>query len=281
MKPDARALQTRAARVARADSPLRRRPSGGRRLSPAISLCIAVALLHHRETFAAVPDDWFSPKRVTVTVSAPPAKDFSKVEMALTNAEDARIEISGVSDGKPYAGSLMVVSGTRLLAKGVPVQAGAEIDVVDAPVLQVRLASELLVRAFPGGPGTITAAKAVNLTEQKESIRINTQSAEGGYPAPWSLTGTAKPDGSAKTFDLVFRCTGMKDAMRIAGTWTASGPALELPDSMPLAGWRVFSLGPYSKQDGRGTIFDYGAQEIPGGFANLGDVRRDVANHKK
>jgi hypothetical protein len=40
-----------------------------------------------------------------------------------------------------------------------------------------------------------------------------------------------------------------------------------------VSGYRAFQLGPYSKQDATGTIFDYGAQELHQTFKTLGEVR--------
>jgi hypothetical protein len=226
-------------------------------------------------------EEWFKPTRISVTTTTPPAKDYSHVDMSMTKSDDARIDVSGSGDGKNYSGSLILVAGNRLLTRGVEIEPGAEIDALDVPVLEVRLACELLARALPNGPRSVTSRMAVNLRDRQDPVKINTASATGEYQTPWSLNGTVRPDGTGRAFDLVFGCAGMDRNMHIVGRWTMAALALELPDSMSAAGWRVFALGPYSKQDGRGTILDYGAKEIHSKFTTLGDVRRDAVNRKQ
>ena len=200
--------------------------------------------------------------------------------MSVTRGGDARIESSGFSEGKSFAGSLMLISGNRMLTKDVPIEPGAEIDALDGPVLQARLALELLSRAAPGGPATLASAQAINVSDAKDSIKINTASAGGEFPAPWTLKGTVKPDGSGSVFELTFSCAGFKEPMKMSGTWVVRAIPLELPDTLSIQGWRVFSLGPYSKRDSSGTIYDYGAQEIRKKFRTLGEVRHDAAKQK-
>src|SRR5262249_3956844 len=130
---------------------------------------------------------WFHPSEVTVTMSVTPGGGFSRVTMFVMKGNDARIEVSGNADGKSYTGSLMIVSGNRMLARNVPMEHGMEIDALDGPVLQVRLVLELLGRAFPGGPATLTAARVVDVKEMTEPVKVNTASAGGEYPAPWTL----------------------------------------------------------------------------------------------
>jgi hypothetical protein len=200
--------------------------------------------------------------------------------MAVTKNGDGRIETSGSRGGKSYAGSLMLISGNRMLARDLPMVPGAEIDALDGPVLEVNLALELLAKAFPRGPESLTTPQTVNVSEPKEPIKVSTRSASGEYPAPWTLKGSARSESSAKSFDFAFRPSGVKQAFRIVGSWAQTAKPPDLPDSLPVNGWRVFSLGPYSKQTSGGTIHDYGAQEIGKEFVTLGDVRRDAAKQK-
>jgi len=223
---------------------------------------------------------WFHPSEVSVTMNVTPGDDFLRVTMFMMKGNDARIEVSGKSDGKSHTGSLMIVSGNRMLARNVPMERGMEIDALDGPVLQVRLALELLGRAFPGGPTSVTTSRTVDVTERKESIKVNTASAGGEYPAPWTLKGSGKEEDSRKVFDLVFRCAGVEQVINLKGSWRAKKVQDELPDSLSVTGWRVFAIGPYSRQDGGGTIYDYGAQEIRKTFRTLGEVRQDAARQK-
>jgi len=199
----------------------------------------------------------------------------------VTKGGDARIEASGLAGGQSYSGTLMLISGSRMLTKDVPISPGAEIDALDGPVLQVRLVLELLARAFPGGPGTLTSPRVIDVSEPTNAISVNTQSAGGEFRAPWTLKGTARPDAAGKSFDLAFVAAGDEQPIKIGGSWSDAAKPPGLPDSFSVEGWRVFALGPHSRPSkSGGTIYEYGAQEILKKFATLGEVRRDAVKQK-
>ncbi|MGZ5165484.1 MAG: hypothetical protein ACXWCQ_33735, partial [Burkholderiales bacterium] len=50
-------------------------------------------------------------------------------------------------------------------------------------------------------------------------------------------------------------------------------------DSQSLVGWRTFHLGVHQSNQNGGTVMDYGAQEIPAGFATVGALRRYAKQH--
>jgi hypothetical protein len=220
--------------------------------------------------------DWFSATKVSLRASY--GNDFANVVMSMATGHDFRIDTSQRKGDKSYSGSLIVVAGKRLLTKGIPLEPGTEIDVLDGPVLYVRLVFELLCRGLPAGPASVKSVRKVNVAEDREPLVINTPSGTNGeFPAPWTLSGSVRPDGAGIAFDLLLACNGL-EPFRLKGSWTRAAALLELPDSMSLAGWRVFSLGVYSIPADGGTVTDYGAQEFGKPFLNLGAVRREVAD---
>ena len=219
--------------------------------------------------------DWFNATKVSLRATY--GNDFADVVMSRATGHDFRIDTSQKKGDKSYSGSLIVVADKRLLTKGIPLEPGTEIDVLDGPVLYVRLVFELLCRGVPSGPASVKSVRKVTLAEDKEPLVINTPSANGEFPAPWTLSGSVRPDGAGVAFDLLLACNGLEH-FRLKGSWTRAAALLELPDSMSLAGWRVFSLGMYSMPADGGTVTDYGAQEFGKKFLNLGEVRREVAD---
>jgi hypothetical protein len=126
---------------------------------------------------------------------------------------------------KDGAGEMMVVGGRILLAKNVDMVAGAEIDALDMPALEMRLAMTLLEKGVPAGPGSVRAQQPVNVSESSEPLEVSTPSAGGQYPAPWSLHGmVTRVDASHLSFKLTFDFNQAPQPVIISGTW-ASGAA--------------------------------------------------------
>jgi len=222
---------------------------------------------------SAPADQWFNPTRVTVRWGTLLQRDFSTATMTIAKNGDTRIETSGVADGKNYSGTLILVSGNFMLAKGVELSPGAEIDAIDAPVLEAQTAMKLLARVLPAGPKSVVHTREINFTERKDPLEVATQSASGAYPPPWSLMGIVKRESATKiAFSLSFAFPGSPQPLSIAGAWENS-PAVAFPDSASVKGWRAFHLGPHESNQNGGSIMDYGAQEIAGGFSTIGEVR--------
>jgi hypothetical protein len=212
---------------------------------------------------AADADDWFQPTRIEVRT----AVRGRSSSMSIVNASNGDFLL------KDGTGEMMVVGGRILLAKNVEMVAGAEIDALDMPALEMQLALTLLEKGVPAGPGSVRAQQPVNVSESSESLEVSTPSASGQYPAPWSLHGmVTRVDASHLSFKLTFDFKQAPQPVIISGTW-ASGTPSTFPDSLATAGWRAFVLGPYSRKADHGTILDYGAQELPKRFATLGDAR--------
>jgi len=222
-------------------------------------------------------NEWFQGNRIVVKSTQPPGKDFSSVTMLTAANGDSEIQTSGTSEGRQFSGTLMIVSGSRMLASGLPISPGSEIDTLDIPVLQVQIALKLLARAFPGGPRSIHGETPINVSETVKPLEVATPSASGAFPPPWSISGKATETSGRISFVLAFSIQGQEQPLTISGTWERLTTAPAFPDSQPIAGWRVFALGPYSRTDpAGGTIYDYGAQEITTGFKILGEVRADA-----
>ena len=204
--------------------------------------------------------------------------DNSTVTFTNAASGDMQIEFAGSSNGAHQAGKMIVVGGRILVANGLEFRPGAEIDTLDAPTLEVQLALKLLSKAVPGGPTQVKASQVISLEQQKDPIEVATPSASGAYAVPWSLTGRIVRGAQDRlSFTLTFTCKEAPGSITIAGMWEKTSPAPVLPDNLSLVGWRAFKIGPYTKQQAGGTIFDYGAQELPNKFETLGQARAAAA----
>ena len=224
-------------------------------------LCVAFAI-----TAPALADDWFDVTRMEVHSGVLLSGQSSIV--TIVNAANGDFHLR-TDDGEMY-----VIGGQILLAKGVEMSLGKEIDAVDAPGLQVQLALKLLEKAVPAGPSSVRTTKSIDVSEATEPIEVATPSAGGAYAAPWQLKGTVKRvDAKRVAFDFQFKVEQAAQPFMLSGTWERATPKPVFSDLLNISAWRAFTLGPHETKSGRGTILDYGAQELPKRFATLGDAR--------
>jgi hypothetical protein len=212
---------------------------------------------------SALADDWFQMTRIEVRSSARGVSSSMSIVIASNGDFLLRTE----------SGEMMVVGGRILLAKNVEMSAGAEIDALDAPVLDMRLAITLLEKGVPSGPASVRAQQPVSVSESAEPLEVSTSSASAQFPAPWSLHGmVTRVDATHLSFKLKFDFAQATQPLIISGTWERGTP-LTFPDSLSTSDWRAFKLGPYEQKDAHGTMLDYGAQELPKRLPTLGDAR--------
>jgi hypothetical protein len=198
---------------------------------------------------------------------------------------DILLELEETRAGQPRAGALLLVADGVLLARDVPLQRGRELDAFNGPLLMLQLVLRLLERALPAGPASIDKEVQVDLTERERPVKVTGLGADGEFYAPWSVKGRIGPGGNGEVrFELAFvsaTAGGSKAAYQtsIAGIWQNASPPVQLPDAMPLRGWRGFRLQPAVVA--RAEANDLGLRTSPPmAFANLAAARRHAAQWK-
>ena len=193
--------------------------------------------------------------------------------------EDILIDLEESRAGNVRAGSLLLIGKNALLARDVPLQPGQEVDAFDGPLLMLQLVLRLLERAVPAGPGGLKQDVQVDIRERNRSIKVTGIGSDGEFYAPWSLKGVIGPvPGGQVRFELEFvSASRSADATpyetRLAGIWEITSPPVQLPDSTPLRGWRVYELKPVVKARGATNDVGLGAS-VPMAFPTLGEVRK-------
>ena len=183
-----------------------------------------------------------------------------------------------IEDPRSTGGTIIVIGGRAMVMKDVERESGYEIDALDGTVLIHQLVMTLLDQAFPKGPSTVGAAAPIKIAQKKRAIRIATPSASGGFPAPWTLTGTARRDGDRVDYDLRFVVAADKPtkSYHFTGFWEQA-PVPPLDDDMPLDGWTVYWLTPMTSMSEQGTMPDYDAQPVSERWADLAALRKYIA----
>jgi hypothetical protein len=250
-------------------------------------LGIASLLLSALNGVAAPPDSvmeaWFKMNFASIRESQPDSSGWTSYVFEVTPASDMRVQISSFEDGKRSEGILMLVSGV-LLSKDLPLEPGYEIDAIDGPALTLQLVNKLLAFGAGKAPSELTGHLSVDLTEKTTPIHVSTTSAEGTYPVPWGLVGSIEAvSPKSVSFDLTHsgRIGTHEEKVRYVGRWENRSTPPELPDSLPLVGWKTFFLGPMTRSDSRGTIIDYSSRASPESYATVGALREAVKKSKQ
>ena len=190
---------------------------------------------------------------------------------------DLRLRVHEHGPKGERRGELVIVCGRALAIhdlEGVP--QGRELEEVDAPGLVLQLTRAVLQRLVPAGPEKVVGSLSVEQEESSMALTAATMSASGRMDAPWhAVANLRRDDGDTVSFELALRyCVGTPEQseLRVSGSCMMSAPTLVLDDSMSLAGWRVFFLGPRREE----RTLDFGTRPEPR-VGTVGDLRRTLS----
>lgn len=223
---------------------------------------------------------WSEMAEYTLSVKVPPRGDTGTWKFqSYADPGDVVIDLDTPGAKGRTKGSLMLVSGNAIAAKGFALEPGFELDPLDVAVVNLKVLTRLLDAAVPGGPAALKGKQAVNTREEKMPILVSTPSANAKFNAPWTLKGTVERlDASTIAYQLdVDVPKADKPAER--ERWTFSGKAngtskgRVLEDSMALAGWTAYRIGPAKGAKPGHTSLQFAATKLAGPYATLKDLR--------
>ncbi len=232
----------------------------------------------------AAPSPWTQFADYTLTVKVPPKGETGTWTFhTYADPADVLVELDTPGPKARTKGSILLVGGQIIAAKGFALEAGFEVDPLDAAIVNLKILTQLLDAAVPGGPGALKHKQPVNVREAREPIIATTPSANARFNAPWNLKGQVeRTEAGTVAFRLELDVpNGEKPAER--ARWLFSGKASgvqkgrELDGAMSLAGWSAYSLGnaPVAKPSAH-TSLRFGATRLPGPFATVKDLRAAV-----
>lgn len=235
---------------------------------------------------AATPLDtgseWAKGNRVLIGVTQERLGFSAQWRFERAAGGDVLLELEETRAGQARAGALLLVSDGALLARDVPLERGRELDSFNGPLMMLQLVLRLLERAVPAGPASVRRDMSIDTSENERALKVAAIGAEGEFLAPWRVRGRigAGAHGQIR-FELQFvsanrsaRATPYET--RIAGIWQNASPPPQLPDTMPLRGWRAFRIKTVITARGATNSVGLGTSAAMA-FVNLGEVRGRVA----
>jgi len=227
------------------------------------------------------PSPWSELADYTLTVKVPPKGDTGTWKIrTFADPSDVVVELDTPAPKGRTRGTIMLVDGQAIVARGFALEPGFEVDPLDAAILNLKVLTRLLDAALPGGPAALKGKRAVNAREEKTPIVASTPSATARFNAPWSLKGSVdRVDADTIAFRLELEAPGggkPSDRARWTFSGSASGTAKGrvLDSSLSLAGWTAYGIGPAKSSDPKAhSTLRFGATRLPGPFATLKDLR--------
>jgi hypothetical protein len=189
---------------------------------------------------------WSDPARVDLGVEFPGEGYHANWALFRCDCGDLLVHSELSAPGEVDKGETVLVQGRAVLSRGFGEDQAELGSSLDAPALMMQLALVLLERIQPAGPAAIDEAQEVEVKDAINAIHLETATAIGGFPAPWSVGGRVRPAGeNQRRFDLRFEFTAPpgsgseKGRIRLKGLTDFSGADFPLSDAGSLAGWRL------------------------------------------
>ena len=234
----------------------------------------------------AAPSPWSAFADYALTVKVPPRGDSGTWKYrTFADPADVIVDLDTPAPRGRTKGSIMLVGGQAIAARGLAPEPGFEVDPLDAAIVNLKVLTRLLDAAVPGGPAALKGKHAVNVREEAAEIFASTPSANAHFKAPWVLKGRVeRVDAGTIAFRLELEAPG-GDKPADRARWTYSGNASGtlkgrvLEDSMSLAGWTTYLLGPPKSAKQGHTSLRFGATMLPGPFDTLKDLRTALAKN--
>jgi len=217
----------------------------------------------------------WSVTNIAVTESFDGDSGLSKTRVETNATNDARFTIDVPDGGSRNQGTILLISGRWMASRGLTLETGEEIDIMDVATLNSQLAIALLQAAFPEGPPPSGTNRHVSLSEKSNPITVSTTSATGKYEAPWTVDGSVSSAKGVVSYQLTFTFTAEKQKIvaHLTGDVSNPDPPLNIPNSTALDGWVIHRLGPYEERTPTGTKLDYGARRSDESMT-VGELRK-------
>ncbi len=190
---------------------------------------------------------WKDPSSVRLEVDFPGNGYHASWQLFRCDCGDLLIRSELNIPGDVVHGEILLVDNRAVLMRGYDEEQAEQIS-VDAPALMMQLALRLLERAAPNGPAAISQRESVAVADAINYINLDTGSAVGGFPPPWSVKGEIWPVAdSQRRFDLKFQfntggaagTAAQQGDMRLAGTAEFAAARFPVASDDSLEGWTL------------------------------------------
>ncbi len=203
-------------------------------------------------TALAAGTSWAQPFFTRLDISFAGGSFHARWDISRCSCGDLHIVAEETLPQEIRRGEQLLLDGSALLVRGYEGHEGPLSPLVDSPVLMMQLLFMLLQKTESSGPSTVTAALKAEISEPALPIELDTGTAFGLFPAPWSLSGTVGPNADGRIqFELNFEFSLRTDAqqvisehIKLSGLVDYKEKAFPVADSIMLDDWSLNWLHP-------------------------------------
>lgn len=235
-----------------------------------LGLCVSTAQAKEKPPALDPSVQWKDPTSVRLEVDFPGNGYHASWQLFRCSCGDLLIRSELSEPGEVAQGDILLVSNRAVLSAGYDENA-EELISYDAPALMMQLALRLLERSEPKGPAAVTKKQKAEVSDDINYINLDTGTAAGGFPAPWSVKGSLSAVGDTRRkFDLkfIFNTGGLaggeeqQGEMRLTGVAEFAASDFPIKNEMSLQGWLL------TWRDAKDP-----ASQASGGLKTLGELR--------
>jgi hypothetical protein len=212
---------------------------------------------------------WADPSSVILDVEFPGEGYHASWELFRCDCGDLLVSAELSMPGEVEKGEILLVGGKAVLTRGFINHKEEAAASLDAAALMMQLALRLLERSEPGGPSKIVGPVSVDVKDEINHIYLDTGSAEGGFQAPWAVSGQIDPTGATvRKFDLRFTFTvgvagqRQQSAMRLKGTAEFADTEFPVNGASEMAEWDLHWRNPGDAMDVEAQTLDQLRSEL-------------------
>lgn len=199
---------------------------------------------------------------------------------------DVRLIKNERRDDTQIRATLLSVCNDRALAfRDLAPARGRELKEFNDPVLHLQLVLRILARAFPAGLPAGAGEAAIDITEEKTTLRLRKAlSARKDIGVPWHARGSARREGEDVRFEFTVDYAGdappyPRTELKLSGLWSRPSRITVLDNTLSLADWRVHRVDAVAESVGGNMMMDLAANPVPLKFDTLGDLRAAIGRN--
>lgn len=222
---------------------------------------------------AANHQDWSKPTFTRMDVSFTSVDYHARWDISRCICGDMHIRAEETLPGEILKGEQLLIDSEVLLVKGYDTYTGPLPALLDSPVLMMQLLFVLLQETEPSGPSAVGGTVIADETEISRPIEVDSGTAYGVFPAPWTLSGAINPQGNGRIrfgLQFEFEMVGAEARDRgqqvsLTGYLDYSDTEFPVNDDLSLDGWSAAWLNPEPE-----------SQQIPKTGQTLGELRKTL-----
>jgi hypothetical protein len=227
---------------------------------------------------------WSTAGHIALNVTDPETALTAAWQFDRAENGDIRVIKQEQRAGTEVAGTLMsICSDQALLFKNVIPLRHREMNELDQPILLLQLALKLLDRALPQGPQAVTAASTIDISDEKNSVRVNKgNKIRRDFSAPWQAHVTAEHSATDSVkFKIIFsyttNVTTAHNAMiSLEGVWQQASNMPTLDNMVSLEGWQTYRVITFVNTVGGKAQLDPEVVSLPLYFKTVGELRSRI-----